>query len=242
MNTNMGNKFLNHKQENLFFNFLFPIYTFNWKFQTFFFTFMAFFCRIRYYQIMKLYSFLPSNFLTTMGMALILFLKSPLRKIFEFFNNVGLAVPLNLHFFCIKIVSNKKSFLFQINILASNTSMATDRREGLHGNTPYNPNEWGSTTTEQGTRVSRRLAEDQVMDVVALDPPPAPPALQITDAPSASTDVVQVSDESILDEPEEPESAAPMETDNIPPGNKTGMSSVETNSDEFRKTQLQSFI
>ena len=175
MNTNMGNKFLNYKQEHLFFNSLFPIYTFNRKFLTFFLTIRAFFCRIRYYQIMKLYSFLPSNFLTTMGMALILFLKSPLRKFFEFFNNVGLAVPLNLHFFCIKIVSNKKSFLFQINILASNTSMATDRREGLHGNTPYNPNEWGSTTTEQGTRVSRRLAEDQVMDVVALDPPPPPP-------------------------------------------------------------------
>ena len=97
-------------------------------------------------------------------------------KFINFISFVGLPVPLNLPF-CMKKISNNELFLFQISILASTLTSMDVKEGGLHAHTIYNPDAWGSTTTEKGTRVSRRLAEDQVMGNLVIEPPPRPTRL-----------------------------------------------------------------
>ena len=149
---------------------------------------------------------------------------------------VNLTVPQNL-LFCIKI-SNNEIFVFKIIILAYKHISMNVEEGGLHAHTQYNPDAWGSTTTEQGTRVSRRLAEDQVIgENRSIEPPLAPPALQTIDVPTGSATVAQVSGDvvSLVSLGTEP-----METCNIAPGNKTGSPFVETNSNAFENTHRPS--
>ena len=189
--------------------------------------------KLEYYYFIQLYTFfcLLLEWEYNINYILKNFITS---KTFYYNTFVVLTVPLNL-LFCIKNVSNNESFLFQNTILAFKATMKDTPKGGLHAHTNYNPAEWGSTTRKQRTRVSRRLAEDQVdRENPSIEPPPAPPALQTVDVPSGSAALVQVSGDVVSDVSLGTE---PMDTDSIAPGNKTGSSFVETNSDAFYVTQ-----
>ena len=134
--------------------------------------------KLEYYYFIQLYTFfcLLLEWEYNINYILKNFITS---KTFCYNTFVVLTVPLNL-LFCIKNVSNNESFMFQIILLAYyNHNMKDTPKEGLHAHTTYNPDEWGSTTTEQGNRTSRRLAKDQVMETPVLEPPPAPPPYRL---------------------------------------------------------------
>ena len=91
--------------------------------------------------------------------------------------------------FCQKMTTNE-IFLFQIKV-HTNTTMSAEA-DGSDTFGLYNPDAWGSTTNEKGTRVSRRRGAGQLGKPIG-SPPPSSPALLITDVITDSTIVPQSS-------------------------------------------------